>query len=346
MRRRRRCRSLPARRRPTISSILLAPPCRHVVGAAILVLEDAIDAGVDLSAYFAHWSRLQRRAMAAAFTVADDRWEAARMQAQAAAGSGAPAKAAAPTPQALPAADSTSAPQPAPEPPTDADGGAGVAQPVAPSAATEKAPPPRLWESSGFVTQDDPQQAYRLGYSTAPRYYEARGRGEFPPAKSAPDRLRPAGWRAICLRPTPADAGIAGEIQQDMAQRLAAVGGRRCRPHSWTRLPFLRSRRRRRRGSRMPTRCHVGGRRWRRRRRSTPATGRSSTTGALFARRPGVGTSSRWRNPAPGSWEAVPEDLAPLAVANIDHLVDLRRLRRGAQPRCSCRRAPTRRTSS
>ena len=97
-----------------------------------------------------------------------------------------------------------------------------MAQPVAPPAATEKAPPPRLWESSGFVTQDDPQQAYRLGYSTAPRYYEARGRGEFPPAQSAPDRLRPAGWRAICLRPTPADAGIAGEIQQDMAQRLAA----------------------------------------------------------------------------------------------------------------------------
>eukprot|EP00439_Symbiodinium_sp_Y106_P022741 s9563_g2.t2 len=247
------------------------------------------------------------------------------MQAQAAAGSGAPAKAAAPTPKALPAADSTSAPQPAPEPPTDADGGAGVAQPVAPPAATEKAPPPRLWESSGFVTQDDPQQAYRLGYSTAPRYYEAR-RGEFPPAKSAPDRLRPAGWRAICLRPTPADAGIAGEIQQDMAQRLAAGAAGRTAGRV-----FL-------------------------------SYGQGAGEGEAEA----INTryreivddrrslcSEAWRRhifemekPGTRSWEAVPEDLAPLAVANIDHLVDLRRLRRGAQPRCSCRRAPTRRTSS
>ncbi|CAE7511741.1 unnamed protein product, partial [Symbiodinium sp. KB8] len=180
------------------------------IQAAVSVLQGALDAGADLAIYFGGWSPLQRRALAMSLGSA----EAAVAEAKASAKTSPPVKkapAAPPAKPASPAPSSSTVTQPAPEPLGHLDG-SGAADAV------------------GFQSVEHAEMAAAMNYASATAFYAAMAAASSTDgpggalggylselqAKEAEDRR----MRELQER-------IAGEIQQDAADRAASGSGSR-----------------------------------------------------------------------------------------------------------------------
>ena len=219
------------------------------IQAAVSVLQGALDAGADLAIYFGGWSPLQRRALAMSLGSA----EAAVAEAKASAKTSPPVKkapAAPPAKPASPAPSSSTVTQPAPEPLGHLDGPGAADAATGGAGGFGKSPPPAVWNEVGFQSVEHAEMAAAMNYASSTAFYAAMGRGELqvgptprppPPRRSeaaASSTDGPGGALGGYLSELQAKAAedrrmrelqerIAGEIQQDAADRAASGSGSR-----------------------------------------------------------------------------------------------------------------------
>ena len=221
----------------------MAAPSSAEIAAAIRVLQDALDGGVDLALHFGGWTRLQRRVLAAALGASEAAYADAKAAAAAPTVKKAPAR---PPVDAAPAKAASPAPstvtQPASEPMGHLDVPAGGQ-----SAVFGKSPPPATWREVGFKTREHAEAAAAMNYVSALAFYAAMGRGELqmgpqprpPPPRQPAQAASSSGDQAGPLDGYLAEADakaaedrrmreiqerIAGELRQDEADRDPASG--------------------------------------------------------------------------------------------------------------------------
>ncbi|CAE7777117.1 unnamed protein product [Symbiodinium necroappetens] len=168
----------------------MAAPSSSEIAAAVRVLQDALDGGVDLALHFGAWTRLQRRALAMALGASEATYADAKAAAATPPVKKAPARPPAEVAKASSPAPSTVT-QPASEPMGHLDAGAGGQDRPA---VFGKSPPPATWQEVGFQSLEHARAAQAMNYVSAQAFYEAMGRGELQvgPTPRPPPPRQPA----------------------------------------------------------------------------------------------------------------------------------------------------------